>query len=57
MDYKDLQGLTQEQLNEIAAAYYAQQIEITELRHDFNTRVQNRIAGRLIAETILRLLR
>jgi len=57
MDNKEPPGLTQEQLNEIAAAYYAQQIEITELKHNFNTRLQSKIVGQFIAAAILRLIR
>jgi len=57
MDHKDSQGISQEQLNEITAAYYAQQIEMAELRHGFTSRLQTKIVGRIIAASILRLFR
>ena len=49
------EGLTQQQFNEIQAAYYMQQMELNQQRHEFTTMVQNKVAAKLIVNSLSRL--
>jgi len=49
------EGLTQQQFNEIQAAYYLQQMELNQQRHEFTTMVQNKVAAKLIVNSLSRL--
>jgi len=49
------EGLTQQQFNEIQAAYFRQQMELNQQRHEFTTMVQNKVAAKLIVNIFSRL--
>ena len=48
-------GLTQQQFNEIQAAYYMQQIELNQQEQEFTTMVENKVAAKLIVNCLSRL--
>jgi hypothetical protein len=52
---ENYEGLTQQQLNEIQAAYYMQQMELNQQRHEFTTAFQSKLAAKLVANSLLRL--
>jgi len=48
-------GLTQQQFNEIQAAYYMQQLELNQQEQEFTTMVENKVAAKLIVNCLSRL--